>query len=43
MLDVQTSLLEKFTHCSEESVPKCTNLYNIHVLPNRECQPRDGH
>ena len=26
--------------CTEESVPKCTNLYNMHVLPNRECQPR---
>ena len=23
--------------CTEESVPKCTNLYNMHVLPNREC------
>ena len=21
---------------------KCTNLYNMHVLPNRECPPGDS-
>ena len=27
---------------TEESVPKSTNLYNMHVLPNRECQPGES-
>ena len=44
MLDAQTNLLEKLTHFYWH-VPKnlsqnAKNLYNMHILPNRECPPR---